>query len=41
MDKERENRLQEHIKKIQALYKKADKQKNIFIGWKLSGGNID
>ena len=41
MDKERENRLKEHIKKIQALYKRADKQKNIFIGWKLSGGNID
>lgn len=41
MDKTQEQKLREQIKKLQALYRKAEKQKNIHIGWKLSGGNID
>lgn len=35
------NKLEETIKRIQELYEKADRQKKIEIGWRLSGGKID
>lgn len=38
----KENKLLIQILKVQKLYKEnKDKQKNIAIGWRLSGGNID
>lgn len=39
---QQQQKLYEQVKKIQALYKACiDKNKNIVVGWKLSGGNID
>jgi len=42
MEKTQQQQLLEQIKKVQALYKTCtEKNKNIAVGWKLSGGNID
>lgn len=42
MENEKTNKLSEQIKRIQELYNECkNKDKNIAIGWKLSGGNID